>query len=119
MMACLLGIMAVLAVRSFFLDGAKEGLSFYLKPDFGAIAEQGIGTVVYAAMGQAFFTLSVGMGSMAIFGSYIGRERSLTGESIRITVLDTAVALMAGLIIFPACFTYGVSPGEKSEAKRS
>lgn len=112
MMACLLGIMAVLAVRSFFLDGVKEGLSFYLKPDFSAMAEQGIGTVVYAAMGQAFFTLSVGMGSMAIFGSYIGRERSLTGESIRITVLDTAVALMAGLIIFPACFTYGVSPGE-------
>lgn len=112
MMVSLLAIMLVLAVRSFFLDGAKEGLSFYLIPDFQAIRKAGIGTVVYAAMGQAFFTLSVGMGSMAIFGSYIDKERSLTGESISITVLDTCVALMAGLIIFPACFTYGVNPDD-------
>ncbi len=112
MMVSLFLIMLVLAGRSFFLDGAKEGLAFYLRPDFSVIAEQGVGNVVYAAMGQAFFTLSVGMGSMAIFGSYIGKERSLTGESISITILDTTVALLAGLIIFPACFTYGVNPGE-------
>lgn len=112
MMAVLLIIMVVLAGRSFFLEGAGEGLAFYLRPDFSAIQEHGLGTVIYAAMGQAFFTLSVGMGSMAIFGSYIDRERSLTGESVSITLLDTSVALLAGLIIFPACFTYGVNPGQ-------
>ncbi|MGI5894281.1 MAG: sodium-dependent transporter [Candidatus Merdivicinus sp.] len=110
MMMTLFAIMLLLAGRSFFLDGAKEGLSFYLIPNFDAIRKEGIGSVIYAAMGQAFFTLSVGMGSMAIFGSYIGKDRSLTGESINITVLDTCVAFMAGLIIFPACFTYGVNP---------
>ena len=81
-------------------------------PDFGKMVEQGISTVVFAAMGQAFFTLSLGIGAMAIFGSYIGKDRSLTGESVNITLLDTFVALMAGLIIFPACFAFGTDPGQ-------
>lgn len=110
MMVCLLGLMIVLAVRSIFLPGGAEGLKFYLYPDFGRLAESGIGEAVYAAMGQAFFTLSIGIGALAIFGSYIGKERALTGEAISICVLDTSVALMAGLIIFPACFAYGVQP---------
>lgn len=112
MMVCLLVLMLALAVRSVTLPGAGAGLRFYLVPDFGRLWEQGIFTVVYAAMGQAFFTLSLGIGSMAIFGSYIGRERSLVGESVNTTLLDTFVALSAGLIIFPACFAYGVDPGE-------
>ena len=102
MMTLLLVLMVVLAVHSATLSGAAEGLKFYLVPDFSKIT----GTVIVGAMNQAFFTLSVGMGSMAIFGSYIGKERSLTGEALRICGLDTAVALMAGLIIFPACFTF-------------
>ena len=116
MMICLLGIMAVLVVRAVTLPGGLEGLKFYLIPDFGKLfagattAEQWatFGDAVYAAMGQAFFTLSLGISAMEIFGSYIGKERSLTGEALRICGLDTAVALMAGLIIFPACFTFGV-----------
>ena len=112
MMLCLLAVMVVLVFRSVTLPGAAEGLQFYLMPDFRKIVEQGLGTVVFAAMGQAFFTLSLGIGAMAIFGSYIDKDRSLTGESISITLLDTAVALMAGLIIFPACSAFDVSPGE-------
>ena len=112
MMSCLLLIMVVLVVRSVTLPGAGEGLRFYLMPDFGKMADQGITTVVSAAMGQAFFTLSLGIGAMAIFGSYIGKDRSLTGESISITLLDTFVALMAGLIIFPACSAFGVDSAQ-------
>ena len=111
MMAGLLIIMIALAIRSVTLPGAGAGLEFYLKPDFGKLVESGLWTAVYAALGQAFFTLSIGIGSMAIFGSYISREYSLTGESLLIVALDTSVALCAGLIIFPACFAYGVEPG--------
>lgn len=110
MMVSLLALMLVLAVRSVILEGGQEGLSFYLKPDFKRLAEKGLGQAVYAAMGQAFFTLSIGIGSMAIFGSYIGKEQRLAGEAVSVTLLDTFVALMAGLIIFPACFAYGVQP---------
>ena len=109
MMIALLLIMLVLAVNSFTMTGAKEGLAFYLKPDFGKMREIGIGNVIVGAMNQAFFTLSVGIGSMAIFGSYIGKERALMGESINVVVLDTFVAIVSGLIIFPACFTHGVA----------
>lgn len=112
MMLCLFGIMVVLIVRSLSLPNAVEGLSFYLKPDFSKVKEAGLGEVLYAAMGQSFFTLSIGIGSLSIFGSYIGKERSLTGEAISVMALDTAVAIMAGLIIFPACFAFGVNPGE-------
>ena len=108
----LLVLMIVLAVRSFFLAGGEEGLRFYLYPDFSKLMEYGITEVLFAAMSQAFFTLSIGMGAIAIFGSFIDRSRSLMGEAICITILDTAVALMAGLIIFPACFAYGVDPGQ-------
>ncbi|MBR5793743.1 MAG: sodium-dependent transporter, partial [Anaerotignum sp.] len=111
MMLALIVLMIVLAVRSIFLPGGEEGLKFYLTPNFGAIKEHGLSTVLFAAMSQAFFTLSIGMGAMAIFGSYIDRSRALCGEAISITILDTSVALMAGLIIFPACFAYGVDPG--------
>ena len=114
MMLALLGIMVVLAVRSMFLPGGSEGLKFYLIPDFGKIFEGGFGNffnVVVAAMNQAFFTLSLGIGSMAIFGSYLKKDRALMGEAINVTVLDTFVAITAGLIIFPACFAYGVEPG--------
>ena len=107
MMVALLALMVILAINSFTLDGAKEGLIFYLKPDLSKIN----GSVIVGAMNQAFFTLSLGIGSMAIFGSYIGKERSLMGESINILVLDTFVAVTAGLIIFPACFTFDVEPG--------
>ncbi len=115
MMSCLFVIMLVLCVRSVTLSGASEGLKFYLVPDFGKMFENGwssFGEAVYAAMGQAFFTLSLGISAMAIFGSYIGKDRTLTGEALSISVLDTVVALMAGLIIFPACFAFGVNPGE-------
>ncbi|MBQ9566247.1 MAG: sodium-dependent transporter [Synergistaceae bacterium] len=123
MMSGLLVLMIALAVRSVTLSGAAKGLEFYLKPDFGKIINldtvdsfQGFiksvhWPIIYAALGQAFFTLSIGIGSMAIFGSYIGRDRSLMGESLIITGLDTFVALMAGLIIFPACFAYDINPG--------
>ncbi|WP_195983444.1 sodium-dependent transporter [Clostridium sp. D33t1_170424_F3] len=110
MMVSLFIIMILLAIRSVTLPGAQEGLRFYLYPDFGKLAENGISNTIFAAMGQAFFTLSLGIGSIAIFGSYIGKERSLAGEAINVTLLDTGVALVAGLIIFPACFAFGVSP---------
>ena len=112
MMLCLFGIMMVLVVRSLTLENAMAGLEFYLKPDFSKIKEAGIGEVIFAAMGQAFFTLSIGIGSLSIFGSYIGKERSLTGEAISVMALDTAVAIMSGLVIFPACFAFGINPGE-------
>ncbi len=112
MMIALLGIMIVLCINSILLDNSSEGLKFYLVPDFGKMLDYGIWNVVYAAMSQAFFTLSLGIGAMAIFGSYISRDRSLMGESINICILDTCVAFMAGLIIFPACFSFGVNPGE-------
>lgn len=112
MMACLYVIMLILCVRSVTLPGASEGLKFYLLPDFGKMVESGLGEAIYAAMGQAFFTLSLGIGALAIFGSYIGRDRRLTGEAVNVAVLDTTVALLAGLIIFPACFAFGVDPGE-------
>ena len=110
MMVALLLIMVLLAVNSFFMDGAKEGLSFYLIPDFGRMKEAGIMNTVVSAMNQAFFTLSVGIGAMAIFGSYIGKDHSLLGESVNIACLDTFVALTSGLIIFPACYTFNVNP---------
>ncbi len=110
MMLALLGIMVVLAINSIFLPGGSEGLKFYLLPDVSRIQEHGIITVLVAAMNQAFFTLSIGMGSMAIFGSYIGKERSLMGESVNVALLDTFVAIASGLIIFPACFAYNVNP---------
>ena len=112
MMIALLVIMVILAINSFTMDGAKEGLSFYLKPDFQKMQEIGVGNVVVAAMTQAFFTLSLGIGAMAIFGSYIGKERSLMGESINVAILDTFVALVSGLIIFPACFAFAVAPDQ-------
>lgn len=110
MMSSLFVIMLILVVRAVTLPGASEGLSFYLKPDFSKMAEQGIFTSISAAMGQSFFTLSIGIGSMAIFGSYIEKERSLMGESVSILILDTSVAILSGLIIFPACFSFGVNP---------
>ena len=112
MMGLLFVILFALCVRSVTLEGAAEGLKFYLVPDFEKMVENGIGEAVYAAMGQSFFTLSLGIGAMAIFGSYISKERSLTGECINICALDTTVALMSGLVIFPACFAFGVDPGE-------
>lgn len=114
MMIALLAIMIVLVFRSVTLEGASEGLSFYLKPDFSKLYEApgGLGESIFAAMGQAFFTLSLGIGALAIFGSYIDRDRSLTGEAISITVLDTFVALMSGLIIFPAAAAFHVDAGQ-------
>ena len=118
MMVALFVVLVALCVRAVTLPGAEEGLEFYLMPDFGKLfagntpAEQWatFGDAVYAALGQAFFTVSVGLGSMAIFGSYIGKDRRLTGEAVRVGVLDTLVALMAGLVIFPSCFAFGVEP---------
>lgn len=110
MMLCLLCLMVVLAVHSVLLEGGADGLTFYLKPDFGKMAEAGLGEAVFAALGQSFFTLSIGIGALAIFGSYIGKEQRLTGEAINVTVLDTLVAFMAGLIIFPACSAYNIEP---------
>ena len=110
MMLCLFAIMLILCINSCLLPGAGEGLSFYLIPDFQRAIEAGLSEVIFAALSQAFFTLSIGMGGMAIFGSYTSKAQSLTGESVRVIALDTSVALMAGLIIFPACFTYGVQP---------
>lgn len=111
MMLALLAIMVLLAVHSFTMNGASEGLSFYLKPDLGKMQEIGMGNVIVGAMNQAFFTLSLGIGSMAIFGSYLDKKRSLMGESLNVVLLDTFVALTSGLIIFPACFTYNVEVG--------
>ena len=110
MMLALLAIMVVLAVHSVFLSGGSEGLAFYLLPDLSRMSEIGFGNVVVGAMNQAFFTLSLGIGAMAIFGSYIGRERALLGEAVNVAVLDTFVAFTSGLIIFPACFAFGVQP---------
>ena len=110
MMIALILIMVVLAINSFFMEGGEEGLKFYLLPSVEKIKEVGVGNVIVAAMNQAFFTLSLGMGAMAIFGSYLGKDRSLMGEAVNVAVLDTFVALCAGMIIFPACFAYGVEP---------
>lgn len=112
MMVCLLFVMIILVIRTVTLPNAAEGLKFYLVPNFQAFVDRGVTEVIFAAMGQAFFTLSVGIGSMAIFGSYLSKDRSLTGEAVNISLLDTGVAIMAGLIIFPACFAFGVNPGE-------
>lgn len=111
MMGCLLAVMLLLVFKALTLDGAMEGLAFYLIPDMSKIQEAGILNVVYAALGQSFFTLSVGMGGMAIFGSYIDKKHTLLGESIRIVLLDTFVAVTSGFIIFPACFSQGVDAG--------
>lgn len=108
MMLALLGIMVILAINSIFMDGGAEGLKFYLLPDAQKVKDVGLGNVIVGAMNQSFFTLSLGVGSMAIFGSYLGKDRSLMGESVNIAALDTFVALCSGLIIFPACSAYGV-----------
>ena len=108
MMTALLLIMVALAVHSLFLPGAQQGVAFYLLPDWQRARQAGMGKVVLAAMNQAFFTLSLGIGAMAIFGSYIGKDHALLGESVNVGVLDTFVALTSGLIIFPACFAYGI-----------
>ena len=110
MMVCLILLMLVLAINSIMLPGSAEGLRYYLYPDFSKIAEHGVREVIFAAMGQAFFTLSIGMGSLSIFGSYIGKEQKLTNEALWIMFLDTFVAIVAGLIIFPACFSFGIQP---------
>ena len=113
MMATLFVVMLALCIRSVTLPGAGEGIAFYLVPDFSKLFANGwstFGEAVYAAMGQAFFSLSLGIAAMEIFGSYIGKERSLTGEAVSVTALNTVVAILAGLIIFPACFAYGVNP---------
>lgn len=110
LMSILILLMAALAVHSLVLPGAMEGVKFYLIPDFSLVKEHGVGTVVYAAMSHAFFTLSVGIGAMEIFGSYLKKERKITGEAAGIVLLDTFVALMAGFIILPACFAFGVQP---------
>ena len=111
MMLLLMGLMVVLAINSLRLEGAVEGLKFYLVPDFGKLFENGFTSVLFAAMTQAFFTLSIGIGAMEIFGSYLKKDRRILGESINVIVLDTAVAVVAGLIIIPACFAYGIEPG--------
>lgn len=110
MMLALLSIMIVLAVNSCLLPGGQEGLKFYLLPSWQRFTEAGISNVIVAAMNQSFFSLSLGIGAMAIFGSYLGKERTLMGEAINVVLLDTFVAFCAGLIIFPACYAYGVEP---------
>ena len=110
MMILLVVLMVVLVFRSVTLPGAEEGLKYYLVPDFKKLSEHGIFNVVFAAMTHAFFTLSIGMGSMEIFGSYLSKERKLTGEALSVTILDTFIALMAGIIIIPSCFAYDVQP---------
>ena len=110
MMLALLAIMVVLAINSATMEGGAEGLKFYLIPDFARMKAIGIGEVIVGAMNQSFFTLSLGIGSMAIFGSYLKKERTLMGEAVNVAVLDTFVAITSGLIIFPACFAYGVQP---------
>ena len=111
MMTCLLFLMIALAVHSVTLPGGENGLAYFLKPDFSRLAKYGANEVIFAAMGQAFFTLSLGIGALAIFGSYIGKEKRLTGEAIYVILLDTFVAIMSGLIIFPACSAFNVDPG--------
>ena len=110
MMACLLVLMLVLAANSIMLPNSGAGLKYYLYPDFNRVLEHGVREVVFAAMGQAFFTLSLGIGALAIFGSYIGKEQRLTGEAMWIMALDTFVAIVSGLIIFPASFSFGINP---------
>jgi len=115
MMLCLLALLVILAIRAVTLPGAAKGLEFYLMPDFKSLfyTDDGkfrLGEVIFAAMGQAFFTLSLGIGAMAIFGSYIGKEQRLLGEAVNVTILDTFVAFVAGLIIFPSAFAFGVTP---------
>ena len=110
MMILLVVLMVVLVFRSVTLPGAEEGLKYYLVPDFKKLSEHGIFNVIFAAMTHAFFTLSIGMGSMEIFGSYLSKERKLTGEALSVTILDTLIALMAGIIIIPSCFAYDVQP---------
>lgn len=112
MMVALLVLIVVLAFHSVTLSGAKEGLSFYLIPDFERVSKIGLGNVITSAMSQAFFTLSLGIAAMEIFGSYMKKDHALTGEAVRICCLDTFVAIMAGLIIFPACFSYNVEAGQ-------
>lgn len=109
-MGALLVLIVVLAVHSFSLSGAGEGLAFYLLPDVDRAMDTGIGNVITAAMNQSFFTLSIGIASMEIFGSYMTKEHTITGESVRICVLDTFVVITSGLIIFPACFSFGIEP---------
>ena len=110
MMAALLILILVLGVHSLMLPGAGEGLSFYLMPSVENVAKRGLGTVISEAMNQAFFTLSLGVGAMEIFGSYMNKDNTLAGEAVRICGLDTFVAFMSGLVIFPACFSFGVKP---------
>lgn len=112
MMSMLFILILVLAVKSMTLPNAGSGLKFYLLPDFASIKKHSLWEIIYAAMSQAFFSLSLGIGSLAIFGSYIGKDRSLLGESVNIAVLDTSISIIAGLIIFPACFAFSVDPGE-------
>ncbi|WP_346704675.1 sodium-dependent transporter [uncultured Agathobaculum sp.] len=110
MMIALLAIMVILAINSVTTEGAEEGLKFYLIPDLNRMMESGPINVIVGAMNQSFFTLSLGIGAMAIFGSYVGKSRALMGEAVNVAILDTFVAFTAGLIIFPACFAFGVSP---------
>ena len=112
MMVALLGLIVVLAIHSLTLPGAAEGMKFYLLPSADSIRANGLGHTITAAMNQAFFTLSLGIAAMEIFGSYMSREHTLAGEATRICILDTFVALMSGVIIFPACFSYGVRPDD-------
>lgn len=112
MMVALLALIIILAVKSITLPNANEGLRFYLMPDINRMKEHGVWEIIFAAMSQAFFTLSIGIGSLAIFRSYLGKDRRLLGESINIAVLDTSVSLISGLIIFPACFAFNVDPGQ-------
>ena len=109
MMSALIVLMGVLAVNSIFMEGGAEGLAFYLKPDLQKLLDAGVFNVIVAAMNQAFFTLSLGIGAMAIFGSYLDKDRALMGEAVNVGILDTCVALCSGLIIFPACSAYGVA----------
>lgn len=111
MMLALIVLMFVLAIHSLMLKNAQEGIAFYLIPNFKRMSDNGVGTVVYGALSQSFFTLSIGMGSMEIFGSYMDSKHAITSEAINITLLDTLVAIMAGFIIIPACFSYGVEVG--------
>lgn len=111
MMSCLFIVMLILVVRAVTLPDAMTGLQFYLVPDFGKMMDNGLWDAIFAAMSQAFFTLSLGIGALAIFGSYIGKDRSLLGESLNVCILDTLVAFISGLIIFPACFSFGVDAG--------
>ena len=110
MMSALFVVLLILVVRAVTLPGAAAGLKFYLVPSLDGIRQNGFWEVVFAAMGQSFFTLSLGIGSMAIFGSYIGKERRLMGEAVNVTLLDTLAALLAGLVIFPTCLAFGIAP---------